>query len=279
MSRGDNVFIVNPESTYELESGDVVRLAGSLHVTYVHVRHHTNFRTQRRFSVAWDPKICFYTPGDAIPKFDLTACAAIGVKLVTKHTRDVTYHITTNITAPLPPSIFLSLLNPACLVNPQWLVELVHRGNDPDGLEKNYDPPLEDSFHPLIDPTLAKTHPNMMRMSSWKPNADRKTLFDGVRIIFAVICSGIGSPTKAMADIVTRGGADRQLIDVEREAEEQAKGASSAWPAVLKKRKTMLKAGMRSGLVLVGDGEAMTAKGVPRDIKKAWESMVEKARR
>jgi hypothetical protein len=203
----------------------------------------------------------------------------MGVKLVTKHTRDITHHIIANITAPLHSTMLLSLLNPASLVNPQWLVELLHRGYDAAGLETNYDLPLESSYLPHIDPTVSEKHPSMVKTESWKPSMNRKALFDDVRIIFAVIGSGIGSSTKAMADVVTRGGADRQLVNVEREAEEIAKGASGSWVTVLKKRKVVLKEGMRSGLVLVGDAEAMTARGVPRDIRKTWENLVEKAKR
>ena len=99
---------------------------------------------------------------------------------------------------------------------------------------------------------------------------NRKGLFDGVRLIFALI----GSPSKAMSDIVIRGGADRQPTNVEREAEEQAKEASGTWGT-----EGILREGMRSGLVLVGDTEAIAAKGVPKNVKKAWEQMVEKAKR
>lgn len=119
----------------------------------------------------------------------------------------------------------------------------------------------------------------MAKTASWKPSVNRKSLFDGVRIIFAVIGSGIGTYTKTVADVVTRGGADRQLVNVEREAEVYAKGASGSWVTVLKKRKVVLREGMRSGLVLVGDAEAITARGIPKDTKKAWETMVEKANR
>ena len=230
-------------------------------------------------SVVWAPKICYYTPAEDTSAFDLAGCAAIGVKLVTKHSRDVTHHITSSITAPLHSSMLLSLLNPASLVTPQWLVELIRRGQDVDGLEKTYDLPLESSYCPVIDPAIAEQSPRMANLPSWNPNTNRKNLFEGVRFIFAVIGNGIGSPTKAMSDVVIRGGADRQLINVEREAEEQDKGASGTWGTVLKKRKVILKEGMRSGLVLVGDKESMTAKGVPKSAKKAWENMVEKAKR
>ena len=175
--------------------------------------------------------------------------------------------------------MLLSLLNPACLVTPQWLVELIRRGEDADGLEKTYDLPPENSYCPLIDPTVAKHNSSMAKISFWKSNTNRKNLFDGVRFVFVLIGNGIGSPTKTMSDIVIRGGADRQLINVEREAEEQDKGASGTWGTALKKRKVVLKEGMRSGLVLVGDMETMTTNGVPKDVKKAWENMVEKARR
>ena len=158
-------------------------------------------------------------------------------------------------------------------------MELVRRGQDVDGLEKTYELPLESNYCPLIDPTVAEQSPSMAKRTSWNPNMNRKDLFTGVRFIFALIGNGIGSSTKAMSDIVIRAGADRQLINVEREAEEQDKGASGTWGTVLKKRKVVLKDGMRSGLVLVGDKEAMTAKGVPKNVKKTWENMIEKARR
>jgi hypothetical protein len=244
-----------------------------------HARNYLHNCTQPRFSVIWDPKVCFYAHGDDVPAFDLAACAAIGVKLVTKHSRDVTHHITTSITAPPNSSMLLSLLNPAFIVSPRWLVELVQRGNDVDGLEKTYDLPLESSYQPLIDPAVEGQYPSMAKMASWNPNMNRKNLFDGVRFIFAVIGNGNGSSTKAMSDVVTRGGADRQIVNVEREAEEQEKGSSGTWGTVLKKRKVILKEGMRSALVLVGDQETMAAKGVPKHVKNAWGNMVEKAKR
>lgn len=203
----------------------------------------------------------------------------MGLKLVIKHTRDVTHHLTPSITDPLPSSVLYSLLTPARFVKPEWLVELVRRGADKDGgLEHTYNPPLEKAFRPLIDPALANRHPAMAKLSAWNPGEDRRALFDGIRFVFAVIGSGAGSVTKAMGDVVSRGGADRQFINVEKEAEEQAKGAAGVWGTVLRKRKTVLKEGMGSGLVLVGEEETMTGNGIPKDIKKAWKAMVEKAR-
>jgi hypothetical protein len=203
----------------------------------------------------------------------------MGLKLVTKHTRDVTHHLTPGVTPPLAPSVFYSLLAPARFVKPEWAAELIRRATDAKGLEKTYEPPLENAFRPAIDPVFAEQNPVMAKQALWDPSEDRKALFEGIRFIFAVIGSGAGSTAKAMADVVSRGGADHQLVNVEKEAEEQAKGAAGTWGSVLKKRKVVLREGMRSGLVLVGDEEAMTARGLPKEVRKAWEVMVEKARR
>ncbi|KAF8582404.1 hypothetical protein K439DRAFT_1661840 [Ramaria rubella] len=261
VGRGDSILSVDPGSTTELKSGDVVRLAGNISAT-----------------VMWDPKVCFYTPSDDMPIFDPVACAAIGLKLVTRPTSDVTHHIISKFMMPVHPSILLSLLNLSHLVTPEWLVEFITRGNDAAGLEKTYNAPPESTYHPLIDPTFADQFPTMVNKRFWSPNESRKRLFGDMKFIFVVLGSGVGSSTKAMSEVVSRGKGEHRLINVESEAEQQAKGAAGLWGGVLKKKKLVLKEGMRSGLVLAGDQDTLAARGVPRETRKAWENMVERAK-
>ncbi|KAF8530117.1 hypothetical protein BU17DRAFT_59893 [Hysterangium stoloniferum] len=248
VDRGSDIISINPGMVVDLESGDIIHFSGSLIATHV------------LYKVL---AICFYVEGqDFAP--DIAVCASFGIKLVTKHIRDVNYHLTTNITVPLSPPVLLSLLNLAHFVTPNWLAAMTDLS-----LTQTYTPPNTTKFLPTIEPALSQTHP----VSTWQPSKPRRSIFNGIRFIFAVIGSGIGTETKAISDVATRGGGDRQLINVEKEAE-----GKSAWDSALKKRRTILREGMKSGLVLVGDSEAMLARGVPKATRTAWEGMVEKAR-
>jgi hypothetical protein len=136
-------------------------------------------------------------------------------------------------------------------------------------LTETYILPNIAEFLPTVETSLSETY----AASTWQPLKSRKSIFEGMRFVFAVIGSGIGTETKAISDVVTRGGGDRQLINVEKEAE-----GKSTWDSVLRKRRTILREGMKSGLVLVGDSEAMLARGVPKATRTAWEGMLEKVK-
>ncbi|GJJ14274.1 hypothetical protein Clacol_008538 [Clathrus columnatus] len=252
VTRGDKSFIVLANSDRGLESGDLVRLAAGV-----------------TFTVLWRPIVCFNSNEESTSTVDNTACASLGVKLTTKHTRDITHYLTPSISSPLHGTILLSLLNQAMIVTPHWFSTLL--GSE-DALCQTYEPISETDYIPHIDPKLLTIHQNPKLLS---PNEMRKGFFENITFVFTVIGSGIGTETKAMADVVIRGGGQRSLVDVEKEAKDTSK---NAWDTLLKKKTHLIREGMGSGLVLVGEDGKMRERGVPKDIKKTWEAMLEKAR-
>lgn len=213
--------------------------------------------------MSWRPVVCFIPEDSSTLELDRKTCADLGIKLVTKHTRDVTHHLVSAITSPLPPSILLSLLNQAAIVTPQWLISLLSSANS---FYQTYNPPLETDYIPSISPELSLFHQDSTLLL---PNKNRKGLFANLSFVLAVVGSGIGSETKAVADVVVRGGGERNLVDIEKEVAGDA--SKNSWDNLLKKARS------KSSLVLVGEDKRMRERGIPRDIKKTWEGMVEKA--
>ncbi|KIJ37595.1 hypothetical protein M422DRAFT_50393 [Sphaerobolus stellatus SS14] len=166
-------------------------------------------------------------------------------------------------------SALMSLLTPAYFVTPAWLdaitsIDLFNKFKLPS--EQSYLPPVD-------DPSLSSLEPNV-----WAPSQKRKGLFDGLRFTFAVIGSGIGTDTKAIADAVQLGGTQIQFIDVEAEAGDESK---SGWDTALRKRRRKDyqtdKIPSGCGLILVADAESMHARGVSKEIQSAWDGMVNRA--
>lgn len=216
----------------------------------------------------WHPVVCFLSEDSTTSKLNRETCANLGIKLLMKHTRDVTHHLISSVPSPLPADVLLSLLNQAIIVTPQWLTTLLDSAN---ALCQTYKPLREADYTPNISSQLSTIHQNP---TLFLPDKSRQNLLVGLTFIFAVIGSGIGSETKAMADVVLRGGGDRNLVDVEKEG---ADGTSkSSWDSLLKKA-CVARKDLKSGLVIVADDQKMRERGTPRDIQKTWDKMLEKA--
>jgi len=215
-------------------------------------------------TVTWVPVVCYFETADVSLLKD---CAALGIKIVTSLHRDMTHYITREIPSPLARSTdtLLTLLTPAHLVTVEWLNAVMSAD-----LTKTYKLPSEKTFLPAIDPSLSD-----INIDAWAYSPKRAKLFEGLRFVCAVIGSGIGTECKAIADSVTRGGASRTLVDVEKET-----GEKSSWDTALRKRTKHEtdKTPSGCGLILVAGSEAMYAPGIPRSIGKAWDGMVERAR-
>jgi len=237
----DSPYVLNPGEAAQVMDGDVIHM-----VTGVPV------------AVRWE-KVCCYSPPKNSLSHSLEACAALGVRIVHKLGPNVTHHLSPSFT--LSPEIATSLVFLATLVKPEWLIELLRRGqseNDaPSALEQSFILPPTNKYRPSFSPSLPVALKSFVK---WEANEGRIGIFRDIRFVF------IGEKGReiqeAMRELVKRGEGDYECFTVES-------GRHVLHQVLAKGR------GKGRQLVLVADEKSV----VPAVGADGWQELLDEARR
>ncbi|KAH7102487.1 hypothetical protein BKA62DRAFT_699695 [Auriculariales sp. MPI-PUGE-AT-0066] len=192
--REDEVINLTTGKSRKLQLGDVVQLAS---------------KTNHNIEVNWLSTVVLWQP----PKKELASvtqtCAALGIKLVFKHTDSATHAVFPTVTlADLPITV---LLAGAALITRDWVDTVLELGSKPaeqGGLDELcLLPRLEDCFPPFeVDDAP------WANKSLWVEDAGRENLFKGLK--FLLVVDGSASTNQFKANITKCGASACEAFDV-----------------------------------------------------------------
>ncbi|PCH34712.1 hypothetical protein WOLCODRAFT_106435 [Wolfiporia cocos MD-104 SS10] len=193
---GEVFSVTSGSAQFEMEDGDVVHMVTGIPVT-----------------VRWERISCYLPSTKGTPAISLQACASVGISITPAPHNGVTHHLTLSYT--LTPEIAQSLLTAAHLVKPDWLCELLRRGESSHGrsaLEDTYSLPDPASYPPSFSPSLPQS-PSLRKHALWRPDEGRAGMLRELRFIF--LGEKGREVREVMRDAVKVGGAEYECCSVE----------------------------------------------------------------
>ncbi|KAJ7677500.1 hypothetical protein B0H17DRAFT_1015824 [Mycena rosella] len=245
-NRAGESITVNPDSTAELEDGDILSVVLDV---LVEIKWHS---------------VCCYQQADPGNSTELLeSCASLGIHLTHSPNRSITHHLTN--TCAVTTLHALSLLSGATFVTPEWLVEVIRLGDLPLNSDPSNGVALEQAFNlpspPRYRPTFDDDVPPEYKTASiWESNEERLPMFTRYR--FLCVGEAQREVDSDLRELFSRGGGKVDVFDLT--------SGTQKWTKALRRGR----AKVNQKLVLVANQEACEAAAG----KDSWAELVKEAK-